>query len=336
MLKSQSYKNILNFSSLNQRISNKEALKCYIETFNSTKEQKRRFGGKLILLSIMLLCPVLLWSAQSVIVLFWFFAFALLGFGAQLLYVIREGRKVMRLRGFAQDNNFSYFAESKAKEHGIYSTAGNNQAYTDCLLGQYNGKAISISNFHYVTGSGKSRSEHTVGIIDVMLKTPIPNILLDSNKNNLFDGLNISGIINDNQKCSLEGDFDKYFTLYAPKDYQRDVLYFLTPELMALLVEKATDYDIETTGDLLKFYKPGGFNFNEESLSTMFALIDSLGGEFIENTDKYVDERSANISAAGVGGARLKRSQSQFIAVAVVVILIVFLLQLIPLLGMFA
>ena len=37
------------------------------------------------------------------------------------------------------------------------------------------------------------------------------------------------------QVLSLEGDFDRYFTLYCPKEYERDALYVFTPDLMALL-----------------------------------------------------------------------------------------------------
>ena len=43
---------------------------------------------------------------------------------------------------------------------------------------------------------------------------------------------------------TLEGDFDRHFTLYAPDGYGRDALYLLTPDLMSRLIDSARAFDV--------------------------------------------------------------------------------------------
>lgn len=49
---------------------------------------------------------------------------------------------------------------------------------------------------------------------------------------------------------SLEGDFDRYFTLYCPGDYERDALYVFTPDLLALLIDESRHFAANALGPL--------------------------------------------------------------------------------------
>jgi hypothetical protein len=53
------------------------------------------------------------------------------------------------------------------------------------------------------------------------------------------------------QRLSLEGDFDRYFTTYCPKGYERDALYLLTPDVMIALIDGARNFDVEILGNRL-------------------------------------------------------------------------------------
>lgn len=211
-----------------------------------------------------------------------------------LHYIFHGSKKQQaRLVYFAKDNDFTYTETETIKELGVFSEIGKNRRYTDIIAGSYNKKSFTICNLTYVTGSGKSEQEHKVGVVEVTLPKKLPNIFLDSKANDFVQGFGLSRYISGSQKLSLEGNFDDYFTLYAPANYERDALYFLTPELMALLVDKGSDFDFEIIGNTLKFYKTDGFTHTQAQYELLFKLIDSLGGEFIENTARYADDKSA-------------------------------------------
>lgn len=58
------------------------------------------------------------------------------------------------------------------------------------------------------------------------------------------------------QRISLEGDFDTYFTLYAPKGQDRQAREILTPNVMAGLIDNGASWDIEVSGNRLTVASP--------------------------------------------------------------------------------
>ena len=75
-------------------------------------------------------------------------------------------------------------------------------------------------------------------------------MVLDARSNNgLFGGTNLPSQFSKDQILSLEGDFSEYFTLYCPREYERDALYVFTPDLMALLIDQTSTFDVEIVDD---------------------------------------------------------------------------------------
>src|SRR5690606_15087483 len=104
---------------------------------------------------------------------------------------------------------------------------------------------LDIGSYRYTTGSGKNKSTHTWGYAAIKLPRKLPNMLLDARNNNSLFGTNLPVSYRRDQVLSLEGDFDKYFTLYCPRQYERDALYVFTPDLMALLIDESAAFDVE-------------------------------------------------------------------------------------------
>ncbi|MBK0422151.1 hypothetical protein JD292_08690 [Leucobacter sp. CSA2] len=88
---------------------------------------------------------------------------------------------------------------------------------------------------------------HFGGLCAVQLATELPNIRLRARGNRLPAFSAYAAPARD-QHLSLEGDFDRYFELYAPKGYERDALYLFTPDVMAWLIDDARGYDVELRG----------------------------------------------------------------------------------------
>jgi len=240
-----------------------------------------------------------------------------------------------RLTNFAQANGWTYTARLSDPSHAGMIFGNGHSRYALDQIASTSGNAFEIANYYYTTGSGKNSQTHSWGYVCIKLKRRVPNMVLDSKANNSnllgFNMSNLPASLRGNATMSLEGDFDKYFTLYAPKEYERDALYVFTPELMALLIDESAKFDVEVVDDRMYVYSSAPFDMMKAVvLQTIFKIINQVGEEMIDNTDYYADERvgnrQANIVAAQ--GARLKHGVPVFV---IVIFIIVILFQILPL-----
>lgn len=143
----------------------------------------------------------------------------------------------------------------------------------------------------------------------------LPHVILDSTVDNVnilgkvFN--NLPDDIDPNQRLSLEGGFNDYFTLYAPKDYERDALYIFTPDLMALLIDGATWCDVEIVDNQIYFYSAyNKFDYVREMefVWKAFRIMSIMGAKLYNQTDYYADERIGNwqLNVVADQGKRLK------------------------------
>ncbi|MGN6503363.1 MAG: hypothetical protein ACTHKX_10755 [Pseudolysinimonas sp.] len=218
-----------------------------------------------------------------------------------------------RMDGFARANGmvFSPLDPNPAYPGMIFQHGDSRQAVDH--LRSADGRFFDFGNYRYTTGSGKNRSTRTWGFLAFHLDRRLPNMLLDSKANNGLFGSNLPASFDKNQILSLEGDFDSYFTLYAPKEYERDALYVFTPDLMALLIDEAAPFDVEIVDDWMFVYSNAAFRTADAALyARLFRIMDTVGAKTLTQTDRYVDERIGDFAANVVApqGARLKRRVS--------------------------
>ena len=235
-----------------------------------------------------------------------------------------------------------------AKANGlIFSPADPNPQYPGAIFGQgrsraayehfrsASGRYLNFGNYRYTTGSGKNSTTHTWGFMALELDRALPHMVLDSQANN-FIGSNLPATFSKDQVLSLEGDFDRYFTLYCPKEYERDALYVFTPDLMALCIDNAAPFDIEIVDKWMFVYSASPFDMSTGHIyQRLFGIVDTVGAKTLTQTDRYSDERVANFTANFVApqGARLKRGVP---VAAIVVGVIVLGFWIIPQIAAFA
>jgi hypothetical protein len=236
----------------------------------------------------------------------------------------------VRLYRFAQVNNLVYKPSLDNSNHnGIIFNIGKCRIVINQLISNSN-KIFEIANYTYTVGSGKSEHIEKKGYVMIQLDRNLPHMVLDSKSNNtnLF-GISLSNLpvsFKNNQKLSLEGDFDKYFTLYAPKEYKRDALYVFTPDLMSLFIDESNSFDAEIVDNKLYIYSKIPFNMLDESiLKRIFKIIDTVGTKIISQTKQYADERVENrmVNVVSEPGRRLKR-QVSWVAIAVLVAIFIY------------
>lgn len=199
-----------------------------------------------------------------------------------------------RLNHFAQANGMTWFPVSTNPPlPGMIFSQGSARTTTDIVRGE-KPRLVEFGNHSFVTGSGKNKTTHRWGYVAVHLSTPLPHIVLDAEGNNLgLFGSNLPTRFNKEQRLSLEGDFDRYFSLYCPRGYEADALYLFTPDIMARFVDKAAALDVEIVDDWLFFYTRGEIAGTDPArwawlFSIVSAMLDKLA-----QWERWRDDRLA-------------------------------------------
>lgn len=198
-----------------------------------------------------------------------------------------------------------------AAEDSIYSglifTIGYDRQLTTGLLTKTaSGRTLEFSNYQYRMGDGTTVFYY--GFLRIALDRRLPHIVLDAKSDNVF-GSNLPAHFDGKQIVDLEGDFSKYFDLYVPDDYDVDIRYILTPDVMKVLIDEARTYDMEIINNQLFVYVPGGFVVDgHPTFQRLVMLATRLSDELNAQVDYYSDERLGNrkMNAIAAHGKRLR------------------------------
>ncbi len=247
--------------------------------------------------------------------------FLILGVGVAALVVvgIMSGRqrweRWLRMDRFATANGLTFSpSDTNPSYPGAIFSIGDSRSTKEHFR-TTDGRFLDFGNYQYTTGSGKNRSTRTWGFLALELDRKLPHMVLDTKANNgLFGGTNLPAHFDKEQILSLEGDFNEYFTLYCPKEYERDALYVFTPDLMALLIDEAAPFDVEIVDDWMFVYSNTPFPSGVPAVyQRLFRIIETVGAKTLTQTDRYQDDRAAAPFAANIvapQGTRLKRNVS--------------------------
>jgi len=118
---------------------------------------------------------------------------------------------------------------------------------------------VRIGDWEYLRRGTQpgTNAAYTWGYISIPLAAAVPHLVLDSRRNQRVSAIGAGADLRRSQIISLEGDFDRHFTVYSPEGYGADALYFLTPDVMRDLIDVATDWDVEFIDDEVVFFRPG-------------------------------------------------------------------------------
>ncbi|BDZ39984.1 hypothetical protein [Microbacterium suwonense] len=179
----------------------------------------------------------------------------ILGAGIPIAITSMRRKRVnaFRLSRFAAANGMVYEHQvADPPLPGMIFQSGHSRLASSLVRG-YSPRFVEFGNYRYTTGSGKNSTTHRWGYVAVKLDVPLPNIVLDALGNNAL-GTNLPTSFSRDQRLSLEGDFDRYFTLYCPRGYETDALYLFTPDIMARFIDHAAQLDVEIVDDWMFLY----------------------------------------------------------------------------------
>lgn len=241
------------------------------------------------------------------------------------LYIVSKQRT--RYAKFAASNNATYiYNQQNPALQGLIFDEGHSRVLKNAIVFA---DTTQLGEYQYVTGSGKNRQVHNWTFIRIPLPRRLPNMVLDAKKNNIFGMIsNLPDSFTSGQKLSLEGDFDKHFTLYAPQQYATDALYIFTPDVMQAVIDYGGGYDMEVVDDSLYVYTQNyGALSKQESIQKLVAIAQKVGGEISDQASFYRDERVGNpaMNMVALPGQRLQSK----VSVIGVVLLVLYILYII-------
>ncbi|MGA7148881.1 MAG: hypothetical protein WBX17_10385 [Microbacterium sp.] len=191
--------------------------------------------------------------------------------------------RLFRLDRFARANHMTYVPRVDAPGlPGMIFSLGGARHATDLVRGD-RPRFVEFANYRYTTGSGKNRTTHAWGYVAVKLDVPLPHIVLDAVGNNGIFGSNLPATFDKDQRLSLEGDFDRFFSLYCPEGYEADALYLFTPDIMARFIDNAAALDVEIVDDWLFLYAKRDFSTLDPAMwAWLFSVVGALLDKFAQ------------------------------------------------------
>lgn len=210
--------------------------------------------------------------------------------------------RMLRLDRFARANGMSYQPQLPAPRlPGMIFQVGSSRTASDLVRGD-RPRFVEFANYRYTTGSGKNKTTHRWGYVAVKLDVPLPHIVLDATGNNGLFGSNLPQAFDRDQRLGLEGDFDRYFSLYCPAGYERDALYLFTPDIMARFIDNAAALDVEIVDDWLFLYAKRDFStLDPATWAWLFSVVGALLDKLAQWA-RWRDERLVVTPPTGAGG----------------------------------
>lgn len=188
---------------------------------------------------------------------------------------------------------------------------------------------IEWGNFDWFGEHNNPKSHIHFGYIAIELTQYMPHMILDSRRNNVrsfgVEESQIKSQFSSDQRIELEGDFAKYFTLYAPLQYRQDAYYIFTPDFMAELVDEAGDFDVEIIDNYMFLYRTAPFTqYTPELIDRILRIVSIVGAKAQLRSGRYRDGRvisSSNrqaIPSVALEGRRLIPDTTLYKVIAIV------------------
>ena len=158
--------------------------------------------------------------------------------------------------------------------------AEGGQIY-DLIAGVYHTVPLQAFTYSVYIRSGKSGHWSYMTVFEVDSPVILPEIVVQPELTINFNGASQQGFTNmefgtllgSYDSVQLEGDFNKYFKLYAAKGAQMETREILQPDTMAFLIDKYRSFGFEFTQNKFYLY-PMKLIKNEQEFLDALALVE--------------------------------------------------------------
>lgn len=201
--------------------------------------------------------------------------------------------RTYRLHRFAEANGMTYSTTEKDPDlPGVLFGRGIMRTAHDVFRDDESGFEVGGFTYRVRSWMDSRTTAYRRGYVGIRLPRHLPNIVLMRRGSWVIRDL--WDTFDRNQRMSLEGDWDKSFTLYCPRGYERDALYLFAPDVMAEFIDSAGRFDAEIIDDWLFLYAPRPLRSAQPATwvdlhRVMVALENRISG-----WSRWSDERSSS------------------------------------------
>lgn len=162
------------------------------------------------------------------------------------------------------------------------------------------GRSIEWADYELRRATSASTHTQFGGWIAIGLRRRLPHIVVRATDRGARM-LSTAAVPDDSQRLSLEGDFDRHFTLYCPSGYERDALYLFTPDVMATAIDDGGGWDIEIVDDVLLLVRPRDvITTDPDEWGRLVRTANAFAGQ-VEQWERWRDDRVTAVSTAVTG-----------------------------------
>ena len=183
-------------------------------------------------------------------------------------------------RQFAIANNFTYKERGwLPNKSGSIFKIGRNTTMQDIIEGEINKTPLSLFNYSYTVGSGKSSHTYQKTILEIDFKTPVPPLLLLVDKHWFGDNISNNNLKNVS-KITLDEVFEKHFDLFSEKKFEIEALQIFDPDFLNSIYEKYKFFSLDFSETKLYIYASKIIT-NKIELDLLFQFADIISKKFL-------------------------------------------------------
>lgn len=230
--------------------------------------------------------------------------FFLTAIGTGIRNLNRKWRRRRAAAELAISRGWHYNLEWDPRAYPATLFRVGRQPWVENAAHRHEPRYMEVGNYSYMTTEG-TPARREVGFIGIGLDRALPHMYLASAQR----GATRAYVppFKTEQRLSLEGDFDRWFRLYCPREYERDALYVITPDVMALMIDEAPGFDIEIVDDWLFIIARRPFDMADSRVLDFAESVSAtLGSTTARQSARYRDERSEEAAFVDASGARLR------------------------------
>lgn len=157
------------------------------------------------------------------------------------------------MRQFAAANHYQYQQDETLDGlNGFAFDIGHSRKATNVVSGQYQGHPLKLFHYNYTIGYGKHSHTYYLTVFKLTLDVRLTDLFLRSKR--LDFGKSLTLTFKNEQQIHLEGNFDQFFTLLAPKGFQIEALQIFSPDFMLKMRDEWQDFSLEFIGNDIYLY----------------------------------------------------------------------------------
>ena len=198
-------------------------------------------------------------------------------------FILIESKiRVLFWKQFAELNGWKYKDKSDTnQEQGIMFRQGYGRVIYHCVEGVIDDRNFRVFSYQFSFGFGKHRKIYSYAVFSFKFKGSFPHIYLN-NKANSY-GIKVG------ESIPIPAEFEKSFSLSAPKEYEIEALEIFTPDVLASLLDNKLGHDVEFVNQEMLIFFDGQIS-DSEQLEREFKRALDLEDLLDEKLDRFKTE----------------------------------------------